>query len=131
VIGLRAHVSNRRVLIAHGLVGVTALALVGGAALRATGAPQVPGLPLTVDAAPGAAYVVKCHVRTYTTPEGGIANTYALDRKGPFKDAIPSVNAQCQLWKTAGPGPVTLHIFKAGDHSATADIGKPASVQVW
>ena len=75
--------------------------------------------------------MVKCHVRTYTTPEGGIANTYALDRKGPFKDTIPSVNAQCQLWKTAGPGPVTLHIFKAGDHAAVAEIGKPASVQVW
>ncbi len=89
------------------------------------------GLPLTVQAAPGAAYIVKCHVRTYTTTEGGIANTYALDRKGPFKDVIPSVNAQCQLWKTAGPGPVTLHIFKAGDHAATADVGKPASVQVW
>ena len=90
-----------------------------------------PGLPLTIQAATGAAYVVKCHVRTYTTPEGGIANTYALDRKGPFKDTIPSVNAQCQLWKTAGPGPVTLHIFKAGDHAAVAEIGKPASVQVW
>ncbi len=89
------------------------------------------GLPLTIQAAPSAAYIVKCHVRTYTTPEGGVANTFALDRKGPFKDVIPSVNAQCQLWKTAGSGPVTLHIFKAGDHAAVADTGKPAFLQVW
>jgi hypothetical protein len=90
------------------------------------------GLPLKIQAAPAAAYVVKCHVRTFTTLEGGLANTYGLDRKGPFKDAIPSVNAQCQLWKTGGPGPVTLHIFKAGDHAVTAaNVGPPVYLQVW
>jgi len=108
------------------------IGLVLSASLAALAAAPPAGLPLSIQAAPGAAYAVKCHVRTYKTPEGGIANTYALDRKGPFQDAIPSPNAQCQLWKTGGPGPVTLHIAKAGDHAATAtDVGKPVFLQVW
>ena len=108
------------------------IGLVLSASLAALAAALPAGLPLSIQAAPGAAYAVKCHVRTYKTPEGGIANTYALDRKGPFQDAIPSPNAQCQLWKTGGPGPVTLHIAKAGDHAATAtDVGKPVFLQVW
>jgi len=71
-------------------------------------------------------------VRTYTTKEGAIANTYTVVNKGPFRDVIPSSNAQCQFWKTGGAGPVTLHIAKGGDHAVTAtDVGKPVSLQVW
>jgi len=93
---------------------------------------QTAGLPLTIQAAPATTYSVKCHVRTYNTPQGGIANTFTVVNKGPYRDVIPSVNAQCQLWKTGGPGPVTLHIVKNGDHAVTAaNIGPPVSLQVW
>ncbi len=132
MIGLRSHFLKRHVLIGHLLVGGTILALASTAAMQAAGAPPSTGLPLSIQAAPGVAYAVKCHIRTYKDPEGGLANTYELVRKGPFQDAIPSPNAQCQLWKTGGPGPVTLHIVKAGDHAATAtDVGKPVALQVW
>jgi hypothetical protein len=109
------------------------IGLIFSVSLAALAAAALPtGLPLTIQAAPDAAYAVKCHVRTYKDPDGGLANTYTLVRKGPFQDAIPSPNAQCQLWKTGGPGPVILHIAKAGDHAATAtDVGKPVSLQVW
>jgi hypothetical protein len=87
---------------------------------------------VTIQAAPAATYSVKCHVRTYTTPQGVIANTYTVVSKGPYQDVIPSVNAQCQLWKTGGPGPVTLHIVKNGDHAVTAaGVGPAVSLQVW
>ena len=90
------------------------------------------GMLLTLDAGAGTAYAVKCHVRTYKTREGVLANTYTIVNKGPYKDAVPSPNAQCQLWKTGGPGPVTLHIYKAGDHAVTAaEVGKPVPLQVW
>ncbi len=90
------------------------------------------GMPVTVQAAPGTAYAVKCHVRSYKTKEGVLANTFTIINKGPFKDMIPSPNAQCQIWKTGGPGAVTVHIFKTGDHAASTDaVGKPVSLQVW
>jgi hypothetical protein len=90
------------------------------------------GMPVTVQAASATSYAVKCHVRTYKTKAGVLANTFTIINKGPYKDEIPSPNAQCQLWKTAGPGVVTLHILKGGDHAATvADVGKPVPLQVW
>jgi len=101
-------------------------------AMAATPALAQATLPLTVQTAPGTPWAIKCHVRTYTTKEGAIANTYTVVNKGPFRDVIPSSNAQCQFWKTGGAGPVTLHIAKGGDHAVTAtDVGKPVSLQVW
>ena len=90
------------------------------------------GMPLSVEAAAGTSYAVKCHVRSYKTREGVLANTFSIVNKGPYKDAVPSPNAQCQLWKTGGPGAVTLHIFKGGDHAASAsEVNKPVPLQVW
>ena len=100
--------------------------------LATSASAQTVGLPMTIQAAPGTPWAVKCHVRTYTTKEGGIANTYTVVNKGPFRDMIPSVNAQCQFWKTGGTGPVTLHIVKGGDHAVTAtDPAKSVFLQVW
>jgi hypothetical protein len=82
-------------------------------------APEPTGLPLRVEAEPQTAYFAKCHIRTFRDPYGVYGNTFYLDRKGPLRDRIPSPNAQCLLTKTKGPGPVTLHIVKNGDHAAT------------
>jgi len=108
------------------------LAIAAVSVLGAPGLAVAGGLPLSIQTAPATPWAVKCHVRTYTTKEGAIANTYTVVNKGPFTDVIPSVNAQCQFWKTGGVGPATLHIVKGGDHAITAtDVGKPVSLQVW
>ncbi len=99
-------------------------ALVGAAPAR--------GLPVSVEAAPGAAYLAKCHIRTFKNAEGLFANTYVIDTKGPFHDTIPSPNAQCVFGKVKGQGPVTLHIRKAGDHAATSTAaGRWVRLDVW
>jgi len=83
--------------------------------------PQPVGMPVRVDAEPGAAYLAKCHIRTFMTPDRVYANTYYIDSHGPFHDRIPSPNAQCIFGKVKGPGPVTLHIYKGGDHALRVD----------
>jgi hypothetical protein len=83
--------------------------------------PQPPSLPIWVEAGPKTAYFAKCHIRTFRDPYGVYGNTFYLDRKGPLRDRIPSPNAQCVMAKTRGPGLVTLHIFKDGDHAVTVD----------
>lgn len=82
-------------------------------------------LPVWVEAEPRTRYYAKCHIRTFKDPDGrdasgelqGFANTYVIDTAGPFRDRLPSPNAQCLLTKISGKGDVVIHIFKAGDHS--------------
>ncbi len=102
------------------------------ATLIAFHAPLPPGLPIWVQAGPDTAYFAKCHIRTFRDPDGVYGNTFYLDHKGPLRDRIPSPNAQCLLTKTKGPGPVTLHIFKDGDHAVTVDAANRwVRLNVW
>jgi hypothetical protein len=95
-------------------------------------APQPPSLPIAVEADPGTAYFAKCHIRTFRDPYGVYGNTFYLDRKGPLRDRIPSPNAQCVFGKVKGAGPVTLHIFKHGDHAVTVNnLGEWRRLNVW
>lgn len=94
--------------------------------------PRPAGLQVWIDAAPKTAYVAKCRIRTFKGPLGLYNNTYYIDSQGPFRDHIPSPNAQCVFGKVRGDGPVTLHIDKNGDHAATVnEPGKWMRVQVW
>jgi hypothetical protein len=132
VIGFRSHLLNRRVLIAHGLVGAVALTLASTAALRAVGAPpQAPlsanTIRLDIEAAPGAAYQMLCHVRTYKTAMGQLVNSYGVTTKGPYHDVIQSPLAECQIKKTGGPGPVKVIFSKPGSvKSAVITVTGPA-----
>ena len=102
------------------------------ALIAAHAPPQPVGIPVWVDAAPGVAYAAKCHIRTFKGPLGLFANTYYIDTKGPFRDRIPSPNAQCVFGKIKGDGPATLHILKNGDHAATVTVpGKWVRMEVW
>ena len=90
--------------------------------------PPPVGLPISVEAAPQTACYAKCHIRTFHAAVGGpnygtegFVNTYVIDSHGAFHDRIPSPNAQCVFGKLKGPGPVTLHIFKDGDHALKVD----------
>ncbi len=69
---------------------------------------------LDVEAAPGAAYQMLCHVRTYKTAMGQFVNSYGVDTKGPYHDVIQSPLAECQMKKTGGPGPVKITFAKPG-----------------
>jgi hypothetical protein len=113
------------------MIGLIALApLIAEVAAHAP--PQPVGIPVWVEAAPGTAYIAKCHIRSFKGPLGLYTNTYYIDSKGPFKDRIPSPNAQCVFTKKAGEGPATLHIQKNGDHAATADAaGRWVRLNVW
>jgi len=85
-------------------------------------------LPVWVEAAPATQYYARCHIRTFKDPSGrnafgelqGFANTYVIDTSGPFRDLLPSPNAQCLFAKIKGVGDVVLHIQKKGDHTARA-----------
>ena len=112
------------------------LAVCGHAAaglLWSAGASAAPmALPVRVEAAPAAHYLAKCHVRSFKSANGLYANTYYIDSHGPFRDTIPSPNAQCVFAKTSGPGRVILHILKNGDHSAASDApGRWVRLEVW
>ena len=97
------------------MIAPDAIALV----LIAFHTPEPAGMPMRVEAEPRTAYFAKCHIRSFRDPYGVYGNTFSLDRKGPVQDRIPSPNAQCVLTKTGRQGPVTLHIFKDGDHAVT------------
>ncbi len=105
------------------MIGLVVLAL-----WAAPKGPQPVGIQVWVQADPKTAYYAKCHIRTFHAPVGegnfgaqGFVNTYVIDTHGLFRDRIPSPNAQCVFAKVKGPGPVTLHIFKNGDHTVTVD----------
>jgi hypothetical protein len=104
------------------MIAPVAIALV----LIASHPPRPVGVPVQVEADPKAVYYAKCHIRTFHAPNSdvnfgtqGFVNTYVIDSHGPFFDRIPSPNAQCVFGKLKGPGPVTLHLFKNGDHAVT------------
>lgn len=102
------------------------------AEIAAHAPPQPAGIPVWVDAAPGVAYAAKCHIRSFKDPLNQLENTYTINTKGPFRDRIPSPNAQCVFGKVRGEGPATLHILKNGDHTATVTTpGKWVRMAVW
>jgi hypothetical protein len=110
------------------MIAAAAVALV----LASFHTPEPTGLPIRVDADRRTAYLAKCHFRTFRDPYGVYGNTFYLDRTGPARDRIPSPNAQCLLTKTKGPGPVTLHIFKDGDHAVTVNtVNQWMRLNVW
>jgi hypothetical protein len=115
------------------------IALIALALWAAPAKPAPVGMPVSVEAAPQTAYYAHCHIRTFKAAVGGAnygtqgyVNTYTIDTHGLFHDRIPSPNAQCVFGKVKGDGPVTLHIFKDGDHKATAtEAGKWVRLEVW
>lgn len=92
------------------VAGLAAFALIAGAAVSQTSGQ----LGLKITAPPATHYQMLCHVRTYKTPEGGIANQYGVDKSGPYADTIPSPNAQCHVEIVGGAGPVTVSLSKPG-----------------
>ena len=102
------------------LTGLAAFALIAGAAVSQTTGELV----LKIAAAPATHYQMLCHVRTYKTAEGVLANQYGVDKSGPYSDTLPSPNAQCQIKIITGPAPVTVSLSKPGV-MRTVTIAKP------
>ena len=102
------------------LTGLVAFALIVGAAVSQTSGELV----LKVAANPATHYQMLCHVRTYKTPQGTLANQYGVDKSGPYSDTIPSPNAQCHIKIVGGPGPVTVSLSKPGV-TRTVTVAKP------
>lgn len=90
------------------------------------------GLPYRIEAAADAVYELKCAFKAVKIEGGAIANRVDLSGKGPQSGGFPGEDARCSLKQTAGPGPVTLTITKAGPHVAKVDgPGQSADVFVF
>ena len=117
-----------------------ALLVLASAAALAGCKPQPPaepaantdGLPYKVEAAADAVYELKCAFKAVKIVGGGVANRLDLSGKGPQSGGFPGEDARCSLKQTAGPGPVTLTITKAGPHVAKVEgPGQSADVFVF
>ena len=87
-------------------------------------------LLLKIVASPATHYEMLCHVRTYKTPQGTIANRYGVVQSGPYADTVPSPNAQCQIKIVGGPGPITVSLSKPGvTRTVTVKTPGPAGQQ--
>ena len=102
------------------LTALAAFALIAGVAVSQTAGELV----LKIAAAPATHYQMLCHVRTYKTKEGGLANQYGVEKSGPYSDTIPSPNAQCHIKIVGGAGPLTVSLSKPGVMK-TVTVAKP------
>lgn len=96
--------------------------------------PRLPdnAMPVSVQAAEGTSYDLRCRFKAVTLPGNGMINSINLSGTGPRDGAIPTDNARCTLKQTGGSGPVTATVTKQGATAATATAapGATATLQV-
>lgn len=144
------HPSGLRLVVLHGL----ALAVLGGAAAFGLAAcekqdrdsigatkpegppPDGPHIDLNIEASKDTRYQMLCDVSVYKSADGVMANRFGVEKAGPYHDYIPSPTAHCTAKIVAGPGPLTVHLSKAGAQpqsmtiTTVGDAGK-SIVHMW